>query len=125
MKYKNIILRIVNVLCAIFLFTALLHMPIEYYRFLRIVIFIGSLLIILNKDLKLFWKLIFLPISFLFNPIIPIYLYFKPYWMPIDIIGGILFLLITFLAYKSKEKLNKPKKNNQKFKNRNMYKIKY
>ncbi|WP_272149542.1 DUF6804 family protein [Tenacibaculum aiptasiae] len=124
----NIPIRIaktINIICAILLFIALLNLPIKYYRFLRTVIFIGSLLVILNKDIKLFWKLTFLPIALLFNPIFPVYLYFKSYWMPLDIISGVLFLLIVFLAYESRKELKKEKKTKQKIKNRNMYKVKY
>ena len=39
------------------------------------------------------WLLIFILIAFLFNPIIPVYLLNKLYWIPIDIISGVFFLL--------------------------------
>lgn len=125
MNNRNLILKSVNILCSILLFVALLHLPIKYYRFLRVVVFIGSLLIILNKEVKLLWKLFFLPIAILFNPIIPVYLYFKSYWIPLDIIAGVLFLLIVFFGYEDNKVPKKEKGNKQKITNRNMYKIKY
>jgi hypothetical protein len=32
----------------------------------------------------------------LFNPIVPIYLYQKSFWMPIDLVTGVLFLFYGF-----------------------------
>ncbi|MDO5969671.1 hypothetical protein Q4Q35_07615 [Flavivirga aquimarina] len=89
-------LKPVSIICAFLLFIAVLKLPIEYYTFLRIVIFIGSLLVIVSLLKQVIWVIIFSIIAILFNPIIPIYLYHKSYWIPIDIIAGILFLLILF-----------------------------
>lgn len=53
-------------------------------------------------------------IAVLFNPIYPIYLYIKSYWIPIDIITGVLFLLVVFYDVaesKTKEKGTKNKEN--------------
>ncbi len=47
-------------------------------------------------------------ILIIFNPFIPIYLYRKSLWIPIDTITGILFLLIAFaekLEQKKEEKI--------------------
>lgn len=43
-----------------------------------------------------YFSIIFLVILIIFNPFIPIYLYRKSLWIPIDTITGILFLLIAF-----------------------------
>ncbi len=86
--------KVMSLICACLLFAAVLNLPIEYYALLRIVVFIGSLLIIISLSKKNIWIVVFGIIAILFNPIIPVYLYLKPYWIPIDIISGILFLLV-------------------------------
>lgn len=96
----------VSIICASLLFLAVLKMPIGYYTLLRVVVFIGALLTILSLYDKIIWAIIFTAIAILFNPIIPVYLYLKAYWIPLDIITGILFLLILFFE--------KPKKGKQK-----------
>jgi len=80
-------------ICAGLLFLSLANLPIGYYTFLRIVVFIGSLVIVLTefKQGFNFWVIAFGLIGILFNPIIPIYLNDKSAWMPIDIIAAILF----------------------------------
>jgi len=93
-----------SIFCALLLFIAVLHLPIAYYRFLRVVVFIGALLVMFrNKKEWLFWTMSFAGIAILFNPILPIYLYKRSIWMPIDIVVGILFLLDCFLIQKPKE----------------------
>jgi len=96
----------VSIICALSLFIAVLKWPIEYYTFLRVIVFIGSLLVIASLLKQTVWVIIFGIIAILFNPIIPVYLYLKSYWIPIDIIAGILFLLILVL--------NKPKEESKK-----------
>lgn len=107
---------VVSIICALLLFIALLHLPIAYYRFLRVVVFIGALLVVYRnwKD-WLFWSVLFVGIAILFNPILPIYLYKRSVWMPLDIIVGILFLVEGFLKKEKKKKadvseVNAPKK---------------
>ncbi len=95
-------IKVMSTICACLLFVAVLNLPIEYYTVLRIVVFIGSLLVIASLLKMNNWTIVFGVIAILFNPITPVYLYLKPYWIPIDIISGILFLLILFF--------NKPKK---------------
>lgn len=115
---------LVNVFCAISLFIAIASLPIVYYTFLRVIVFAGCILIIISKNVHVYWKLLFVPIMVLFNPLYPVYLYLKPYWIPLDILAGILFLLTTFYNYNNqKEKKKKTKK--QVINNRNMYKIKH
>ncbi len=96
----------ISFICASLLFLAVLKMPIGYYTLLRVVIFIGSLLLTITLYNKIIWAVIFAVIAILFNPIIPVYLYLKLYWIAIDVISGILFLLILFF--------NKPKEENKK-----------
>lgn len=94
---KNLSLKILCILCACSLFIALLDWPIAYYTLLRTLVFTGALLVIFFIKPKPFlWVLIFAAIAIMFNPIVPIYLYRKAYWLPIDIISGVLFLVIPF-----------------------------
>ena len=88
-KQKNII----RIICAALLFIAVFNLPIEYYSFLRLVVFIGAIVMIMDNLKNPPWLLIFILIAFLFNPIIPVYLLNKLYWIPIDIISGVFFLL--------------------------------
>lgn len=95
------------IFCAICLFIAVLDLPGIYYKFLRVVVTIGAIAIayfLIPKQWQ--WKLIFVAVAILFNPIFPIYLYEKSKWIPIDIITGILFLLIRVFG-----KIEKPKEN--------------
>ncbi|MEN3323695.1 DUF6804 family protein [Mariniflexile soesokkakense] len=96
-------IKLIAVICAFLLFLAVLKMPIEYYTLLRIIVFIGALLIITSLLKQTLWVIIFGIIAILFNPIIPVYLYLKAYWIPIDIISGILFLLILFFERPTKK----------------------
>lgn len=85
-------------ICAALLLLALLNLPIGYYTFLRIVITIGALVVVVT-ELKFgvnFWVITFGLIAVIFNPIIPIYLYDKALWAPIDVIAAILFGLKAF-----------------------------
>jgi hypothetical protein len=80
------------------LFLGLLELPIWYYIFLRIVVTIGSIVVVVKEfenELN-FWVITFGLISLLFNPIIPVYLNNKSAWMAIDIIVGIIFLIKSF-----------------------------
>ncbi len=110
-KYST---KVLSIVCACMLFIAVLKLPIEYYRLLRIIVFAGAILVI-NENLKkqTHWIVIFTLIAILFNPIFPIYLYKKSIWIPLDIIAGILFLLETFIK-KPKKVLRKIEKKEQK-----------
>ncbi len=113
MKYslKKYSLNGVCILCACLLFMAVLHLPIAYYTVLRVIVFIGALFVISSLEKKQYlWIFVFAVIAILFNPILPVYLYIKAYWVPIDVISGILFLLVTFLKplpRKQEKKLEK------------------
>ena len=93
---------VTSVFCALLLFIAVLKAPREYYWLLRTVIFIGALLVIIKNSNHLYWGLLFGLVTILFNPIYPIYLYKKMYWVPLDILTGMLFLIEVII--------NRPKK---------------
>ena len=104
-------LKGISVLCASLLFIAVFYWPIEYYTVLRIIVFIGALIVTASLKQKQFlWILAFIVIAILFNPIFPIYLHIKAYWIPIDIISGVLFLLVAFLKHPQKKLEKKVKK---------------
>lgn len=92
-------LKIFLTFCAICCFAGIFRLPIEYYTFLRILVSIGALLVLYNtlSFKQHYFSLIFLVVLILFNPVFPIYLYRKSFWIPIDTITGILFLLINFI----------------------------
>ena len=70
-----------------------LAIPNGYYMFLRIIITFGAIMVVINefKNGFIFWEIAFIITAIIFNPIIPIYLNNKDVWIPIDIIGAILF----------------------------------
>jgi hypothetical protein len=104
MKVPNYILKIVSIICALALFIATFNFPVAYYMPLRIIVFVGAVLFAITNYKSLFILMTFCLIAVLFNPIYPIYLYIKSYWIPIDIITGILFLLVAYYEMKqSKE----------------------
>lgn len=104
---KMINIKAIAIFCACILFIAIFYWPIEYYTFLRVAVFIGAILVILSlKKRPIYWRVIFSIIVILFNPIFPIYLFVKLYWIPIDILTGIMFLLVSFFD-KPKEEIKK------------------
>ncbi|MFY0631181.1 MAG: hypothetical protein JXR05_12425 [Flavobacteriaceae bacterium] len=116
------IIKAISIICVIILFVATLNLPIIYYMPLRTIVFIGAFLYMIYYYKRLFVFMTFCLIAVLFNPIYPIYLYIKSYWIPIDIITGILFLLIAFYDV-SKEKKEDNKVINKKSKSYNRDKI--
>lgn len=92
--------------CALLLFIAMAELPIGYYTFLRIVITIGSISVIIFEFEKgfNFWSITFIFMTIIFNPLFPVYLNDKQMWMPIDIIGGLLFLMKSILIKSPKTK---------------------
>lgn len=90
-------MKILSISCAAFLVLAIFRFPIGYYTFLRIAITLGAILILLDELKREFnlWVLLFGGVAILFNPILPIYLYKKSLWIPIDIGSAILFVSHT------------------------------
>jgi len=98
-------MRKISLFCATIALIACFDLPIGYYTFLRIAITFGAIAILtkeVQKDVNLL-GIAFIAIAVFFNPIVPIYLYKKSMWMPIDILTGILFLVYGFKEKKSKE----------------------
>ncbi|MDE5432542.1 DUF6804 family protein [Elizabethkingia meningoseptica] len=85
--------------CATCCFVAILRLPIDYYTFLRIIVFTGAAIAIyhLIRNKIYFWAGIFGCVLILFNPLFPVYLHRKTLWMPLDVITGILFLCLNFI----------------------------
>jgi hypothetical protein len=98
-------MKYISLISAILLAIGCFPLPIGYYTFLRIVIFIACvILIIYDKDKGLNWFNIALGITgIIFNPIIPIYLHEKEIWMIIDVLGSILFAVKTYQLYKTEK----------------------
>ena len=93
---------------AALLLLALVDMPSGYYVLMRIVVCIASAIVAygsykrgdsLNGSAILFGLM-----AILFNPIIPVYLYDREIWMPIDIIGSIVFV-VKGLVFKNTNQL--------------------
>ncbi len=91
-------MKAVSILVSILLFTAVLQLPIGYYRFLRIAVTITVIYLISNEVKKgiNIWVLILGTIGILFNPILSIYIGSKSSWMPIDVTCGVVFLTSAF-----------------------------
>lgn len=85
-------------ICAGLMFIGIINLPIGYYTLLRIIVTIGSVAVVVSEYEKglNFWVITFGLIAILFNPLIPIYLNEKSAWIPIDIIGGIIFVIKSF-----------------------------
>lgn len=85
--------------CALCCFIGIFRLPIEYYTFLRILVSVAALLVlyVTLSAKQHYFSIIFLVILIVFNPVFPIYLFRKSLWIPIDMVTGILFLLITFV----------------------------
>lgn len=87
--------------CALCLFIAVLDLPSIYYTFLRIVVTAGAIAVahfLISK--QWYWKIAFVGIAILFNPLFPFFLYQKSKWMPIDITIGVLFFIIFIVREK-------------------------
>ena len=93
---------------AAMLLLAMADMPSGYYVFMRIVVCLACAVVAygsykredsLNSSAILFGLM-----AILFNPIIPVYLYDREIWMPIDIIGAIVFV-IKGLVFKSTNRI--------------------
>lgn len=95
-------MKVVYIICAFLLLLACLPLPIEYYSFLRIAVFVSVIMILINGTKSLQNKIILVIIGVVFNPFLPIYLYNKLYWLPIDLLASGLFLLFYKQKYVTK-----------------------
>jgi len=96
MKIKN--MKVISICCFILLLLALAPMPIGYYTFLRIAVTLCAITICIVEYRNNInsWLLLFGFTAILFNPVFPVYLYYKMKWMPIDIGVAILFITYVF-----------------------------
>lgn len=93
----KIITIITKLTASLLLFLAIFNLPYGYYTFLRIIIFLIAGWCLFDEyntigKLTLVWRIIFVLIALIFNPVLPIYLS-KDVWQIIDIICSILFLV--------------------------------
>lgn len=90
------------------LLVGLADLPSGYYTLLRIVVSITSVITVVMeykvKEKVNLWVVLYAALVILFNPIIPIYLYDKDIWIPIDIIASIL-ILAKYIDFKVQNKL--------------------
>ncbi|MCJ8152939.1 hypothetical protein MKJ01_04070 [Chryseobacterium sp. SSA4.19] len=92
------------IIAALLCFISIFELPYGYYTFLRILVSFMALIIIVNEfRSRSFWLITFLLIFVIFNPVIPIYLYLKPFWLIIDIIVGLLFLYYFYTLIPKKK----------------------
>lgn len=94
-----------------FLLLGVADLPMGYYTFMRIVVFIASCLIVLieykGSNNITIWTVLFALIAILFNPIIPIYLHNKDIWTTLDVIAAIIFFINGLIRYKASKSHNK------------------
>ena len=93
---------------AALLLLALADMPSGYYVFMRIAVCLACAIVAYGsykrEDTLNGSTILFGLMAILFNPIIPVYLYDREIWMPIDIIGAIVFV-IKGLVFKNTNQL--------------------
>ena len=90
---------LVSAITAILLAVGCFTLPIGYYTFLRIVVFLASIVVVyLNRERGLCYQIIItVLICILFNPLIPIHLHSKTAWVVIDALSAVWFALLPFL----------------------------
>ncbi|MFN4364538.1 DUF6804 family protein [Chryseobacterium hispalense] len=92
------------IIAAILCFISIFEWPYGYYTFLRILVSFMALVIIVNEfRTRSFWLITFILIFIIFNPIFPVYLYMKPFWLIIDYIVGLLFLYYFYTLIPKKK----------------------
>ena len=94
-------LRALSALAALLLFLAVAQLPIGYYTFLRIAVTIVAVMLLVDRwrySRWSVWVILFGGIAILFNPFLPIYLYSKSIWIPIDLGVGLIFLVNAIKA---------------------------
>lgn len=92
---NTLLAKTIFIICGLLLLIAVLNLPIGYYTFLRIAVFIGAVIVVISfKNSRVsYWHIIFGLIAILFNPFLPIYLHSKLTWTFIDIVCGLLFII--------------------------------
>lgn len=109
-KNDLIAVKVIGSICAIACFIAILNLPIAYYNIFRTIVSTGAALFIYNwiKQKNYALAIVFILVLILFNPLFPIYLYRKSIWIPLDVITGLLFFILSFYSSK-KEPLKEEK----------------
>ncbi len=111
--------KIVYLLCALLLLIAIFNMPIAYYFPLRIAVFTGAFLALVDKA-KGKLRYLFIVILLLFNPFFPVYLKDKILWVFVDIITVLMFLFAIYLPETNHK--NSSKKSTKTYSNDKLYK---
>ena len=85
---------------AVALILAVFPLPIGYYTLLRILVSIGAVIFLVKEFKGEFelWIIVFGIMLIVFNPLIPIYLYSKALWIPIDLAAAGIF---AYWGYKA------------------------
>lgn len=81
-------------ICILLFAIGFFSVPYKYFIFLRYAISVGSIICLiyeLQNKTEHHWKIYFLVILILHNPVYPIHLYYKPIWMIIDFLFGMIF----------------------------------
>lgn len=104
MKYvfKNDFYSFIAITCSLLLLVGIFVLPVGFYKFLRIFIFLGAIIIGSKAHKTPFILFSFALIAYLFNPIVPIYLFQKSIWIPVDIICALLFAMSAVNIKKTK-----------------------
>lgn len=103
---KNKLMVIVPFVAAFFLLVGCINLPIGYYVFLRLIVFIASVmqiyLSVVNN--KVYAVVINGLIALLFNPISPVYLNSKTTWQILDLVVATWFIYLGFIMIKNHDK---------------------
>lgn len=94
-------MKVLSIICGLALLAGIPSgWPYDYYVLLRWLVAASGLYLAYGfyKSNLIAWTFVFGAVSFLFNPLIPIYLS-KSNWIPIDFISAILFFLAAY-SYK-------------------------
>lgn len=90
---------------AAFLLLGIADMPMGYYTFMRIVVFLAGIFAAFmsysEKEGINIWTVIFALVAILFNPIIPVYLHDKEVWAILDFISAGIFIIKGIIAHKT------------------------
>lgn len=82
------------IIVGVLLLIAIFPLPYGYYTFLRLIVFISSLILTFHLREKALYNLslAMIVLAILFNPIIPVYLS-REIWLPIDLASAGLFFI--------------------------------
>lgn len=88
------------IISGVLLLLSLASLPIGFYMFLRIVVFISAILCVYAEYRNVggdfsYWMLVFGIIAIIFNPLLKVYFGSKAIWVPIDIISATVFFVYS------------------------------